>query len=92
MRMKSRYSARIALKEHMLSGGKITVLEASTLFGEQSLSALIYTLKKDGFIIKKQSIPLARVVRRMNQFCVFTPPKNLPVIELKITEWWIQID
>ena len=90
--MRVHYSAVDALKEHMLSGEKITVLEAQALFGVQGLTMEISRLRKQGFLIKKQNIPLARVVRRMNQFCVFSPPKDLPIIEIKTTEWWIQID
>ena len=90
--MKPKYSGVDALKEHMLTGEKVTMLEANALFGVQSPTKEVTRLRKQGFIIKKQSVPLARVIRRINQYCVFTPPKDLPAIELFVTEWWIQID
>ena len=90
--MKKKYSAVDALKEHLLAGNKITVLEAQALFGVQNLYEGIALLRRQGFLINKQKIPMARIIRRMNQFCAFAPPKDLPVIEIKATEWWIQID
>ena len=90
--MKNKYSGVDALKEHMLAGEKVTMLEAIALFGVQSPNREISSLRKQGFLIKKQSVPLARVIRRINQYCIFTPPKDLPAIELFATEWWIQID
>ena len=90
--MKPKYSGADALKEHMLAGERVTMLEANALFGVQSPTKEVTRLRKHGFIIKKQRVPLARVIRRMNKHCIFTPPKNLPAIELYVTEWWIQID
>lgn len=90
--MKAKYSAVDALKEHLLSGHRITAFEANALFGVQSPTREISQLRKQGFLVKKQSVPFARVVRRINEFCTFSPPTNLPVMELRATEWWIQID
>lgn len=90
--MKAKYSAVDALKEHLLSGHRITVLEAQSLFGVQNLTCEIARLRQAGFLVNKQSIPMARAVRRMNEFCVFAPPGSLPVKDIRATEWWIQID
>ena len=90
--MRVHYSAVDALKEHMLSGNKISVLEAHALFGVQNITSEISRLRKLGFLVNKKTVPMARVIRRMNEYCAFVPPKDLPVIEIKTTEWWIQID
>ena len=90
--MKAKFNPVDALKEHLLSGNRITILEAQSLFGVQDPIREMTRLRRNGFLVKRQTVPLARVIRRMNQFCTFIPPKKLPVIEINITEWWIQVD
>ena len=90
--MPRKFSGVDALKEHMLSGERITMLEANALFGVQSPTKEISQFRKQGFIIQRQNVPLARVIRRLNQYCNFTPPKALPIIELSVSEWWISIE
>ena len=90
--MKASYTPVDALKEHLLSGNKITILEAQSLFAVQNLNTEISRLRKQGFLAKRAKVPLARVIRRMNQFCTFMPPKELPITEIMISEWWLQID
>ena len=51
-------ASAVATKLAISSGEKITVLEASALFGEQNLTAQISNLRKEGFLIKKQSVQL----------------------------------
>ena len=90
--MPRKFSGVDALKEHMLSGERVTTLEANALFGVQSPTGEITRLRQQGFLVKRQTVPLARVIRRLNQHCNFTPPKDLPIIELSVSEWWISID
>jgi hypothetical protein len=73
----------------MLEGNSVSLIESLVVFGVQSLNAELARLKKDGFIIKSQRIPMAKVIRRANEFAVCIPPKNLPQREILMTEYWI---
>ena len=44
---------------------------------------------EDKFIIKKQPVTMAKIIRRMNEYCNCTPPKNLPTKEITMHEWWV---
>lgn len=79
-----------ALKEHLLSGGEVSRLEAQVLFGVPNLTAEIGRLKKSGFILQRKNVPLAKVVRRINQVCVLQLPENLPAREIMVSEYWIE--
>lgn len=79
----------MALKEHLLQGHKISRLESLLLFGVNQLDTVIKELKRDGFIIKKENVPMAKLIKRINKFTNCQSPKNLPVIEIIMTEWWI---
>ena len=90
--MPRKFSGVDALKEHLLSGEKITALESNALFGLQSPTREIRRLREQGFIVKRQNAPLARVIRRLNRYCIFTPPKDLPIVDVIVSEWWISIE
>ena len=87
--MLERYSSSTTLREYLLSGAKITTLEALLLFGVQTLSAELTRMKQEGFIIKKNKISMAKIITRINQFTVCKPPENLPYKEITMTEYWI---
>ena len=49
----TKYGNVMALKEHIISGNKISRIEALILFGVQDLNRELLRMKKKGFIIKK---------------------------------------
>ena len=77
----------LAAKEHMLGGNPLTRLEALILFGVSNLPELVYELRKDGHIIKSKKIPFAAAMVRVNQHASLTPPKNLPIREIMLSEY-----
>lgn len=79
-----------ALKEHLLSGGKTSILEAQVMFGISSLTAEIGRLRRTGFILQRKNVPIAKVVRRINQVCILQLPENLPAREIMVSEYWIE--
>ena len=88
--MKSnRYGNTLATMEHLLSGKRITRLEAMLLFGVSNLSSQINKIRKKGWIINSRSIPFAAAVKRVNEYAVVQPPKNLPAREIMLTEYWL---
>ena len=46
-------------------------------------------IKRKGFLIKSQKVSMAKIIVRMNKYCVCKPPKNLPLKEIKMIEYWI---
>ena len=76
-----------AAKEHLLSGQPITRLEALVLFGVSNLPELVYELRKQGWTINSKPIPYAAAMVRINQYATLQPPKNLPIREIKLTEY-----
>lgn len=79
----------LAVKEHMLGGNPITHLESSVLFGVPGFTQLISRMRKEGWIIKSRRVPIAKAIKRINAYATLNPPKNLPVKEILITEYWI---
>ena len=79
----------LAAKEHMLEGQPLTRLEALILFGVSNLPELVYELRKDGHLIKSKKIPFAAAMVRVNKFASLTPPANLPIREIMLTEYWV---
>ena len=86
----SKYSAPDALRTFLLEGNPVSVLEATLLFGVQSARYEMLRLRKEGFIVKKQRVPMIKILARLNGMAVCQPPSNLPVREILITEYWIQ--
>lgn len=84
-----RFQPSLALREHMLQGHRVSLLEALLVFGVQSLNAELGRLKKDGFLIKSELVSMAKVIRRTNEFAQCRPPDNLPFREVMMTEYWI---
>ena len=85
----NRYGNTLATMEHLLSGKRITRLEAMLLFGVSNLSSQINKIRKKGWIINSRSIPFAAAVKRVNEYAVVQPPKNLPIREIQLTEYWL---
>ena len=86
---KVKYGNVFALKEHMLKGKRISRLESILLFGVQNFTAVLSNIKKEGYIIKKEPVAMAKVIRRINKYTSCKPPKNLPTKEILMTEYWI---
>jgi hypothetical protein len=83
------YQPAMALREHMLEGNRVSLLEAMLLFGVQGPNAELGRMKKDGFLIKSQKVPMAKIIRRINQYTECKVPENLPYREINMTEYWI---
>ena len=83
------YQPHLALKEHMLEGHRVSILEASLLFGVQGFNRLITNFKRDRFLVKSERVPMAKVLRRINSFgATCQPPKGLPVRDIEVMEYW----
>ena len=57
---KVKFKPTDALKEHLLSGGEVSILEAYVVFGVQKHKRRIRRLKKTGFIVKHRRVPMAK--------------------------------
>ena len=84
------YRAASALREHMLEGHPVTLLEAMLLFGVQGPNAEFSRIKKDGFMIESRPVPMAKVIRRINEYTICKVPEGLPYKEICLTEYWIK--
>ena len=78
-----------ALKEHLAEGYPLTQLEAVVLFGVPQITREISTMRKQGWIIKSKRVPYARALARAREFAVIEPPKNLPIRDIHLTEYWV---
>ena len=84
-----KYQPAMALREHMLAGNRISLLEAILLFGVQGPNAELARMKKAGFLIKSQKVTMAQILRRVNEQTICKVPKELPHREILMTEYWI---
>lgn len=84
-----KYSAETAAQEHLLTGNRLTRLEALVLFGVISLPGLIRRLRDKGWVIGSRRITYLAALKRMEPLARVEPPPNLPVRELQLTEYWI---
>ena len=84
-----KYQSNMALREHMLGGHHVTLIEALIIFGVQALNRHLTTMKRNGHLIKSQKIPMIKVMNRMKKYSLCQPPKNLPTKEILMTEYWI---
>jgi Helix-turn-helix domain len=76
-----------AAKEHLLSGSEITRLEAIVLYGVPDLTKIISDLRRDGYEVALESVPYAAALRRVNEVAVLTPPADLPVRNVYLTQY-----
>ena len=79
----------MALKEHIISGNKISRIEALVLFGVQDLNRELLRMKKKGFIIKNSKVTMTKIIVRLNKFSICKPPKDLPTNEVIMNEYWV---
>ena len=79
----------LGVKEHLLRGQPITRLEALTLYGVASLTSAISQMRREGWVILSRKIVFAAAVVRVNEHAVLTPPPNLPIREIQLTEYWL---
>ena len=84
-----RYGIAMAVKEHLHAGNPITRLEALVLYGVSNLTDVISEMRKEGWIIESRPVSFAAATKRVNEFAVLEPPKNLPVREIQLTEYWM---
>jgi hypothetical protein len=85
----SSFGLALAAREHLMGGSPITRLEAIVLFGVSNLTDVITKMRRQGWIIKSRLVPYATAVTRINHHAVFRPPPNLPVREIRLTEYWV---
>lgn len=83
------YRSYLAFKEHLLGGHSISLMEAMILFGVQSPNRALTNIKNEGFIIKSQRVPMAKILRRINEYTVCKAPKDLPYKEIHMMEYWV---
>ena len=85
----STFGLALAAREHLVGGSPITRLEAMVLYGVSNLPDVIKKMRRQGWIIKSRPVPYATAVARINKHAVFRPPPNLPVREIRLTEYWV---
>ena len=83
------FGLALAVREHLASGEPITRLEAMALYGLSNLPAVITAMRRQGWVVKSRLIPFATAVTRLNKRAIFRPPANLPVREIRLTEYWV---
>lgn len=83
------FQPALALREHMLNGNRVSLLEAILLFGVQNPNAELTRLKKDGFLVKSERVSMAKIIRRLNEYTTCSTPNNLPYKEIQMSEYWI---
>lgn len=79
----------LAAKEHLVSGLPLTRLEAIVLFGVSNLPELVYEMRKQGWTVKTRLVPYATAMVRINKHATLTPPANLPIRDIMLTEYWV---
>ena len=84
----NRVSLVLAIKEHLLDGHPITQLECVVLFGVADVTPIISDMRKEGYKIESKRSPYSAALRRINTAAYLEPPKNLPVKELMLTEYF----
>ena len=83
------FSNKLAVHEYLATGKALTELESAVLFGVTGLTALLTRLRKEGWVIQSRKITYAAALKRINEYARLTPPDNLPIREIMLTEWWI---
>ncbi|WP_412481117.1 helix-turn-helix domain-containing protein [Azonexus sp. IMCC34839] len=84
-----RFGMATAAKEHLAGGEPITRLEAMVLYGVSNLPDVVAEMRKQGWIIQSKQVAYAKALARVNQHAQLTPPKNLPIREIQLTEYWV---
>ena len=89
MTQKIKYGNTSALTEYMIEGNRVSRLESLLLFGVQNFTAVLTLIKRKGFIVKKTPVSMAKIIRRINKDLECEAPKNLPIRDINMSEWWI---
>ena len=89
MNTRIKYGNTEALLEYMLDGGTVSILEAILYFGVQSPNRAFTQFKRKGFIVKKKSVSMAKVMVRLNKNIKCNTPKNLPIRDIIMSEYYI---
>ena len=84
-----KFSGASALLAHMLQGNKVSHLEAMLMFGVQSPTAEFGRMRKNGHLIRRKAVPMAKILRRINEHCTVSPPAQVPIREITMAEYWI---
>lgn len=79
----------LAVREHLAEGYPITNLEALTVFGVPALTPIISDLRREGWVIKSKRVPYLVALTRVNKVAKLSPPNNLPIREIFLTEYWM---
>lgn len=79
-----------AMKDHLLEGNVLSLLEAMAMFGVCNPAAELTKMRRDGYIIESRRVPMTKIVVRMNKSMVMQPPKQLPHKECLMMEYWVQ--
>jgi hypothetical protein len=74
-----KFGNTLALKEYMIDGNKVSRLESLLFFGVQNFTAVLTNIKRDGYIIKKSPVTMAKIIRRINKSILCNAPKKLPI-------------
>ena len=89
--MSSKYPPHnLALEQAILNGQPVTRLDSIAVFGVSDLTALIGRIRKKGFIIHSRKITLRQAYRQTRQFICYQPPKQLPLDEIYVTQYWYE--
>ena len=85
-----KFGAKEAMRDHMLDGNSVSILEAILLFGVQSPNRTLTELKREGYLIGSQRVPMVKIITRLNKYADVNPPTDLPIREIVMTEYWIK--
>lgn len=84
--MLNRYGV-MAAREYLLSGSRLTRLEAMVLFAVPDLTKIISDLRAEGYEVSRGVVPYEAALSRVNQVATLTPPTVLPTRDIKLTEY-----
>lgn len=84
-----RFGMAMAAKEHLAAGQPITRLEAMVLYGVSNLPDVVSEMRRQGWVIESQPVAYAKALARVNQQAFLAPPKNLPIRDIQLTEYWV---
>ena len=87
--MAKNYGNVMALKEHLLEGHKVSILESLLLFGVQDLKSEIRHMRNDGYFIDSQTVTMTKIINRINTITECKAPNNLPTNEILSKEYWV---
>ena len=87
-RAKLKYGNSEALLEYMLNGKNISILEAILYFGVQSPNRAFTSFKEKVFN-KRETASMAKIMVRINKNLKCHTPKNLPIKEINMSEYFI---